>query len=66
MKTEVKIELKYCERCGALFLHRSDRTQIYCASCEPEMRRMAAPTTRRASGERCNRVARLSRGAVCA
>ncbi len=43
METEVKIELKYCERCGGLWLRRVGNTEIYCVTCAPEMSVVARP-----------------------
>jgi len=31
--SEVRFELKYCERCGGLFLRRPAETRVYCAGC---------------------------------
>src|SRR5215468_12744284 len=33
----VPMELKYCERCGGLWLHESEHEEIYCPGCCPEM-----------------------------
>jgi hypothetical protein len=30
---EIQIELKYCERCGGLWLRRQGTTGVYCRSC---------------------------------
>jgi Zn-finger nucleic acid-binding protein len=32
-KTEASLELKYCERCGGLWLRPSGSEQIYCTTC---------------------------------
>ncbi len=41
METErfelIEVELKYCERCGGLWLRRKGCSKVYCASCEPAM-----------------------------
>lgn len=29
-----KLELKYCERCGGLWLRPRDSEAVYCATCE--------------------------------
>ena len=29
----IPLELKYCERCGGLWLRLSDTSDIYCADC---------------------------------
>ena len=44
VETEVKIELKYCERCGGLWLRRAGDPEPYCAACAPDMHQMVAPT----------------------
>jgi len=31
--TQVRIELKYCERCGGLFFRAPGTTIVYCCSC---------------------------------
>ena len=33
----VQLELKYCERCGGLWLRRRGVDDVYCASCVGEM-----------------------------
>jgi hypothetical protein len=30
---ETRLELKYCERCGGLFLRQPANSQIYCSAC---------------------------------
>lgn len=37
----LKIELKYCERCGGLFFRRDGSARAYCVSCAPEMAKVA-------------------------
>lgn len=66
METELKIELKYCERCGGLFFRRADATHVYCFPCEPEMRKVAVPSGKRISSEHWNRVVQAARGVTCA
>jgi len=34
---EAQLELKYCERCGALWLRPVGGEQIYCAGCARQM-----------------------------
>lgn len=29
----IEMELKYCERCGGLWIRRKGQEQVYCASC---------------------------------
>ncbi len=33
----IQLELKYCERCGGLFLRRLGVAELYCASCALQM-----------------------------
>jgi len=33
----VPMELKYCERCGGLWLRESEAKEIYCPGCRLEM-----------------------------
>jgi len=35
--------LKYCERCGGLFLRRVGDLEVYCVPCAPAVREMASP-----------------------
>jgi hypothetical protein len=41
----IHLELKYCERCGSLWLREADSAAIYCARCEAAIEHMA-PATR--------------------
>ena len=34
------LELKYCERCGGLWLRLQGDSEVYCASCRRHMERM--------------------------
>jgi len=36
-KSDRQFELKYCERCGALWVRPVDAEQIYCAECGREV-----------------------------
>ena len=65
MNHEIKIELKYCERCGALFLRHVTDHEVYCATCAPEMQQMAVPR-KPAASERCHRVMQDLGGVSCA
>ena len=33
----VAVELKYCERCGGLWLRRQGQETVYCGSCRAQM-----------------------------
>ncbi len=39
----IQLELKYCERCGALWLRLRGTQEIYCAPCDLEMLDLPAP-----------------------
>jgi len=60
--TEERVELKYCERCGGLFLRKPGTLSAYCPGCvlrmsaEPSLGDVVAP------GRRLGRPARVFRG----
>ncbi len=59
----VPVELKYCERCGGLFLREQAGEVVYCRGCTAHMR--AAPQLRpdgRKSSARKTRNPRLIKG----
>jgi hypothetical protein len=33
----IQLELKYCERCGGLFLRRQSVGEVYCSRCMEQM-----------------------------
>ncbi|HEX6503432.1 MAG TPA: hypothetical protein VF011_09295 [Terriglobales bacterium] len=33
----IELELKYCERCGGLWLRIVGEERVYCAACVPQM-----------------------------
>lgn len=37
LTSDREFELKYCERCGALWVRPVDVEQVYCAACEREV-----------------------------
>ncbi len=39
----VLLELKYCERCGGLWVRPLRSEEVYCASCAIEMAEVALP-----------------------
>jgi hypothetical protein len=47
--TIVELELKYCERCGALWLRPCGDEQVYCAPCTSKM--LSSPIIRKAKGK---------------
>ena len=44
----VEVELKYCERCGGLWLRRRGARDVYCRPCVPKMAECSAPRLKRA------------------
>jgi hypothetical protein len=42
----IQLELKYCERCGGLWLRLQGTREVYCAPCRPEMRQLPSPRKR--------------------
>jgi hypothetical protein len=46
--SELQLELKYCERCGGLWLRPVAGGQIYCVACGREMNKL--PVARRETG----------------
>jgi Zn-finger nucleic acid-binding protein len=48
---EVQFELKYCERCGGLWLRPMRGEQIYCGACWSEMKKLP-PVSHRAESTR--------------
>jgi len=65
MKKEMhlKIELKYCERCGGLWYRYENSTQVYCHACLPVMSQVARGPKKQPVGFNW---AHLRGGAVCA
>lgn len=50
----VAVELKYCERCGGLWLRLQGESEIYCMSCRlrmAEMPRLPCPTPEDLQGQ---------------
>ncbi len=47
-----RMELKYCEGCGALILRAASSARIYCAHCQPLFSQMAPPAARPTQGEK--------------
>lgn len=49
---EVAMELKYCERCGGLWLRTRGESEVYCGSCRLRMADMPRPVEERSSKPR--------------
>jgi hypothetical protein len=56
---EIQVELKYCERCGGLWLRPQGTDGVYCASCRVRLAAMPNPEEAPPRGGRRRRVARL-------
>ncbi|MGD0792605.1 MAG: hypothetical protein ABR920_12625 [Terriglobales bacterium] len=41
--SEIQVELKYCERCGGLWLRPQGTDGVYCASCRVRLAAMPDP-----------------------
>jgi uncharacterized Zn finger protein (UPF0148 family) len=39
----IRVELKYCERCGSLWLRECGAGTVYCAACEREVAELPVP-----------------------
>ncbi|HVO63385.1 MAG TPA: hypothetical protein VMT53_20830 [Terriglobales bacterium] len=46
----IEVELKYCERCGGLWLRLKGSDKVYCADCEPAMTDLPQPALKRPVG----------------
>jgi Zn-finger nucleic acid-binding protein len=66
IETEVAVELKYCERCGSLWLRRAAAPHIYCAKCELLMLHMAQPRPHADHTPDWLRRRLVERGVACA
>lgn len=55
--TEIPVELKYCERCGGLFLRPARTVGVHCASCHVRLTRI--PTSADLPRQTGRRKARL-------
>lgn len=42
--SEMQVELKYCERCGGLWLRQCGIPRVYCADCVPRIAELPLPT----------------------
>jgi hypothetical protein len=42
-KESVRVELKYCERCGSLWLRECGAGVVYCGSCQREVAELPVP-----------------------
>ena len=42
-KKSARVELKYCEHCGGLWLRECGAGLVYCANCQPVVAELPAP-----------------------
>jgi hypothetical protein len=42
-KKEVRVELKYCERCGGLWLRECGTGEVYCGTCRTQIADLPIP-----------------------
>ncbi len=42
----IEVELKYCERCGGLWIRPCGSERVFCGSCAPKMAEMELPASR--------------------
>ena len=49
---ELRFELKYCERCGGLWLRPAGGGQTYCAGCARQMGELPTPSGEREISEK--------------
>lgn len=50
--TGLAVELKYCERCGGLWLRPQGDSEVYCESCRMRMADMPRPVAERSGKPR--------------
>jgi len=62
-ETYLKVEVKYCERCGGLWLRYAGSGQVYCVSCAPDMGKVARGPKKQ---PRSVKLPVLNGGAICA
>ncbi|MFZ1008953.1 MAG: hypothetical protein WAN65_19085 [Candidatus Sulfotelmatobacter sp.] len=48
---ELRFELKYCERCGGLWLRPAGGGQTYCAGCARQMGELPVPSSEREASQ---------------
>jgi hypothetical protein len=43
---QMRMELKYCERCGGLWVRECGAAVVYCPSCRPKVNELPVPKKR--------------------
>ena len=61
---EIQVELKYCERCGGLWLRPRGTDGVYCSSCRVHLEAMPDPGEAPPHKARSRRKARTRRTEV--
>jgi Zn-finger nucleic acid-binding protein len=61
---EIQVELKYCERCGGLWLRPRGTDGVYCSSCRVRLEAMPNPGEAPPHKARSRRKARARERAV--
>jgi len=61
---EIQVELKYCERCGGLWLRPRGADGVYCAGCRVRLAAMPNPEEAPHREARRRRKARVQRTGV--
>jgi hypothetical protein len=59
---ESRLELKYCERCGSLWLRPAGGGQVYCVACARAMNEMPPASYDRQGGPRMPKGPRWGEG----
>jgi len=55
-KNEVRMELKYCERCGGLWARECGGGVVYCGHCQPKVDDLPMPMAKKMVKKRTDRV----------
>ena len=63
---DLRMELKVCEGCGALWVRTGATAGVYCRSCAGRLSQFPAPKSRRVSKIRVRHGAQSSSGGVVA
>jgi len=61
---EIQVELKYCERCGGLWLRPKGAGGVYCAGCRAHLEAMPDPGPASSRKARSRRKARTQGSAI--
>ena len=64
MLAEMEVELKYCERCGGIWLRPVGGREIYCPPCIPKMAQIPFRGMKKTSVAYLNRTDEESQGAI--